>query len=349
MDTFRDELDVVQERANRADQLEIENERLREKLSDADFFKSRVDELREDNKMLQKTKEMLEDQLDQSSKRFEQSMALETEIINHKQKINEMAAERDADKSKLQELLEENAHLQLAMKSLNKLADLDKLRAEEQGSDVPAGDNSLSEQLTNNAQTRAIKMELENRRLQQKLDTMQQSNFQETANKLLELEKEKKILTLKLEQMQENCNRFTQQNQELEEMFKNALEENKKLQDSIDNRQKVTDQQMHDREMEKMKIVALEKQIESLTKEKQRIQNLFVSIQRRADDLERLLDTKKKELDATMEKAEACDRFKIETLDLKEKISGLEKDNANLTKDLNKFKETLEVNLSVYS
>lgn len=344
MDTYRDELDVLQERANRADQLEIENERLREKLSDADFFKSRVDELREDNKMLQKTKEMLEDQLDQSSKRFEQSMALETEIIKYKQKINEMAAERDADKSKLQELLEENAHLQLAMKSLNKLSDLDKLRAEEQGSDVPAGDNSLSEQLTNNAQTRAIKMELENRRLQQKLDTMQQSNFQETANKLLELEKEKKILTLKLEQTQENCNRFTQQNQELEEMFKNALEENKKLQDSIDNRQKATDQQMQDREMEKMKIGALDKQIETLTKEKQRIQNLFVSIQRRADDLERLLDTKKKELDAATEKAEACDRFEIETLDLKEKIGALEKDNANLTKDLNKFKETLEVN-----
>lgn len=338
---------MVQERANRADQLEIENERLREKLSDADFFRSRVDELREDNKMLQKTKEMLEDQLEQSSKRFEQSMALESEIIKYKQRINEMAAERDADKSKLQELLEENTHLQLAMKSLSKLTDLDKLRAEEQGSDVPAGDNSLSEQLTNNAQTRAIKMELENRRLQQKLDAMQQTNFQETANKLLELEKEKKILTLKSEQMQENCNRFTQQNQELEEMFKNALEENKKLQDSIDNRQKATDQQMQDREMDKMKIVALENQIETLTKEKQRIQNLFVSIQRRADDLERFLDTKKKELESAMEKAEACDRFEIETLDLKEKISTLEKDNANLTKDLNKFKETLEVNHSI--
>lgn len=339
---------MVQERANRADQLEIENERLRDRLSDADFFKSRVDELREDNKMLQKTKEMLEDQLEQSSKRFEQSMALESEIIKYKQRINEMAAERDADKSKLQELLEENTHLQLAMKSLHKLTDLEKLRAEEQGSDVPAGDNSLSEQLTNNAQTRAIKMELENRRLQQKLDAMQQTNFQETANKLLELEKEKKILTLKLEQMQENCNRFTQQNQELEEMFKNALEENKKLQDSIDNRQKATDQQMQDREMDKMKIVALENQIETLTKEKQRIQNLFVSIQRRADDLERFLDTKKKELESAMEKAEACDRFEIETLDLKEKISTLEKDNANLTKDLNKFKGTLEVNVQSF-
>lgn len=172
---------------------------------------------------------------------------------------------------------------------------------------------------------------------------MRETNFQETANKILELEKEKKMLTLKLEQIQENCNRFTQQNQELEEMFKNALEENKKLQDAIDNRQQATERQMHDKELDRLKLEALEKQVENLTKEKQRIQNLSVSIQRRADDLERFLDTKKKELESILPKAESCDRFEIETLDLKEKISAMEKENANLAKDLNKFKATLEV------
>lgn len=193
------------------------------------------------------------------------------------------------------------------------------------------------------SQTRAIKLELENRRLQQALDAMEETNFQESSNKILELEKEKKMLTLKLEQMQENCNRFTQQNQELEEMFKNALEENKKLQDAIDNRQQATERQMQDKELDKLKLEALEKQVEALTKEKQRIQNLSVSIQRRADDLERFLDTKKKELESIQPKSVACDRFEIETLDLKEKVSGLEKENANLMKDLNKFKATLEV------
>lgn len=49
-------MDVLRERAERADQLELEMQRMREKLSDADFFKTRVEELREDNRMLQKTK-----------------------------------------------------------------------------------------------------------------------------------------------------------------------------------------------------------------------------------------------------------------------------------------------------
>lgn len=284
---------------------------------------------------------MLEEQLAQSRQRFEQSMNLESEIIRYKQQINDMVLEQNVDREKLQELVDENTQLQLVLKSLNKATDVAKLRAE-RDTEVSMND-SLSEQLTNNAQTRAIKLDLENRRLQQELDTMRESNFQETAEKLLELEKEKKMLTLKLEQMRENCDRFTQQNQELEEMFKNALEENRKLQDAIDNRQQATERQMQDREVDRLKLVAVEKQVETLMKEKQRIQTLSDSIQRRADDSERYLETKKKELEALQPKAEACDRFEIEAIDLKEKISTLEKENANLAKDLNKFKQTLEV------
>lgn len=312
---------------------------------------------------------MLEEQLNQSRKRFEQSLSLESEIIKYKQKLNDVALERDSNRAKLQEVLDENTQLQLAMKSFSKLSGVEKIK-EENDSDIPTGDNSLSEQLTNNAQvykesgesivenenlinffivqTRAIKLELENRRLQQALDAMRETNFQETTNKLLELEKEKKMLTLKQEQLQENCDRFTQQNQELEEMFKNALEENKKLQDSIDNRQQASERQMQDREVDRIKMVGLEKQVETLTKEKQRIQTLSDSIQRRADDLERFLETKKKELESLIPKAESCDRFEIEMLDMKEKIVTMEKENANLAKDLNKFKGVLEVK-SLYS
>lgn len=49
-------MDVLRERAERADRLEIEVQRFREKLSDSEFFKTRVEELREDNRMLLETK-----------------------------------------------------------------------------------------------------------------------------------------------------------------------------------------------------------------------------------------------------------------------------------------------------
>lgn len=342
--TYRDEIDVLRERADRAESLEIELRRYKEKLSETDYHKSRVEELCEDNRMLLETKEMLEEQLTRSRKRSEQAMLLESEIIKYKQKLNDMAVERDADKAKLQDLIEENTQLQLATKALHKLSDVERTKSDDsETSDIMLCDNSLSEQLTNSAQTRAIKLELENRRLQQALDAMRESDFHESTNRLLELEKEKKILTFKVDQLEEKCNRFTEQNQELEEMFKNALEENKKLQDSIDNRQQANEKQMQDREVDRLRVNDLEKHVETLTKEKQRIQAISESIQRRADDWERLLESKKKELDQMLPRVKLCDQIENELTDLKEKMNLLEKENANLTKDLGKFKQSLEV------
>ena len=53
---YRDEVDVLRERAERADRLEIEVQKFKEKLTDAEFYKTRVEELREDNRMLLETK-----------------------------------------------------------------------------------------------------------------------------------------------------------------------------------------------------------------------------------------------------------------------------------------------------
>lgn len=59
------------------------------------------------------------------------------------------------------------------------------------------------------------------------------------------------MLSLKLEQVQSTCNRLTQQNKELEDVFRNALDENKKLQDSLDLRQKALERQNQEREVSK--------------------------------------------------------------------------------------------------
>ncbi|XP_053680380.1 girdin [Anopheles nili] len=342
---YRDEVDVLRERSERADRLEMEVQKLREKLSDAEFYKTRVEELREDNRMLLETKEMLEEQLARSRKRSDQVMTLEAEIIKFKQMMNDMTLERDVDKSKLQELLEENVQLQLATKNLMAGPDANaanQTQSDTDTDDLPSNDNSLSEQLTTNAQTRALKLELENRRLLAALDSLKESSFHENSNKILELEKDKKKLSLRLDQTQENCNRLVQQNGELENVFKNALEENKKLQDAIDSKQQMIDRQTHDRELDRMRQIDLEKQIEALTKDKQRIQNLFESIQRRTIDLERSIDSKSKESAQLNERVKELEDVRKELYDLRGKCATVERDNGNLSKELIKYKEVLE-------
>lgn len=285
---------------------------------------------------------MLEEQLQRSRKRAEHAMVLETEIIKYKQKLNDMSLERDVDRTKLQELVDENTQLQLATKNLNASDENSNSDLDEE---TTSGDNSLSEQLTNNAQSRVLKLELENRRLLALLDSMKETSFHESSNKILELEKDKKKLSIKVDQQQDNYNRMLQQNQELEDVFKNALEENKKLHDALDVNKQTNDRQCLDRDIDRMKIIDLEKHVESLTKDKQRIQNLSESIQRRAADLERTLDTKTKESDSLRYRVDEMEIVNKEIYEIKSKLNGAEKESSSLNKEVVKLRENLEVRL----
>lgn len=235
-------------------------------------------------------------------------------------------------------MVDENTQLQFATKDLCSSTVV--YHSEED--ECTSGDNSLSEQLTNNAQTRALKLELENRRLQQSLDTLKESSFHEYANKHLELEKEKKRLSLKVEQLQENCNRLVGQNKELENVFRDALEENKKLQDAMDNRQQANDRQLQEREVDRMKLIDMEKHAETLTKEKQRIQNLYESVQRRAADLERVTDKNKKEIDELQAKTVELNSIKTEVNELRDKNVAMERETVALVKEATKLRENVE-------
>ncbi|KPJ19852.1 Protein Daple [Papilio machaon] len=340
---YRDEVDALREKAERCERLEQEIQRYRDRLADAEYYKTRVTELREDNKALMDSRDLLEEQLQRARKRAEQCLTLEAAMIKLKREANDIALERDADQQRIQELIEENNHLQYIARSMLSESNNSNLDTDNEcESTIESGENSLSEQLTSNAQARALKLELENKRLLSTIDNLREQSILDGSDKVLDLEKEKKRLTLKCEQLQENCNRLMQQNSELEEVFKNALEENRKLQDSLDNKKAFIDRQSIDRESEKNKLQDFEKHLESLTKDKQRIQMLCDSIQKRADDLEKSLDARTKELNSVKPEADKAMRLLIQTEELKTKLTYSEKEAHNLQREVNKLKEAVE-------
>lgn len=71
--------------------LELEVQKYREKLADMEFYKARESELRDDNRILLETQEMLEEQLAQSRLRADKSRSLEHELMKMKQKENDAA------------------------------------------------------------------------------------------------------------------------------------------------------------------------------------------------------------------------------------------------------------------
>jgi len=62
---------------------------------------------------------------------------------------------------------------------------------------------------------------------------------------------ENSSVPFQVEQLQENCQRLNQQNSELEQLFKDALTENRKLQDSIDTLKLNSDKQHQELQVKK--------------------------------------------------------------------------------------------------
>ena len=60
---------------------------------------------------------MLEDQLGNSQKRIDTVVDLEAELLRLRQQVDELTTDRDLQRHRLQEVLEENARLELEKKS----------------------------------------------------------------------------------------------------------------------------------------------------------------------------------------------------------------------------------------
>lgn len=339
---YRDEADILREKAERADKLENEAQRYRERLADADFYRVRVDELREDNRVLIETREMLEAQLARARQRADHVLELEAELLAFKQNINDITLEKDAAREKIQELIEENAQLQQVTKSVLQETSVSNTEVDSEHEETNSGDNSLSEQLTNNAQARALKLELENRKLLSTIDSLKEHSFHESSMKLLELEKEKKRLTLKCNQLQDNCDRLMQQNGELESLFKSTLQENRKLQDSLDTTKVISDRQVQDLQNERLKIQELEKNMDTLSKEKQRVHSLCDSIRKRADDAEKSLSHFTEQVQALQTEVDESKKYEKLSNEQKDRLVVLEKESVGMQKDISKLKEVVE-------
>lgn len=107
----------MRERANKVDRLEADIQRYKDMANDIDFYKTRVEELREDNKVLMESKDMLEDQIERSRKRYESIYVLENDILKHKSEIQNLQLEKEAEKARADELMMENYTLQMSTRN----------------------------------------------------------------------------------------------------------------------------------------------------------------------------------------------------------------------------------------
>ena len=212
---LRDELDILRERANKVHLLETELQSYKDKMSQMESLKCRVEEVREENKILVETKEMLEDQLESTRKRCSHIMSVENELYKYKAQLHNSQLESENDKKRIEELEEENLQLQMSSKSSISESQSILAEMETMKNSKNQDTNILTEQL-GEGMSRIHKLEFELKRLRAENEDLKLDKFHSDSQKMLNLETENKKLSLTIQQLQKTSTKDAEANVSLQ-------------------------------------------------------------------------------------------------------------------------------------
>ncbi|XP_039568554.1 protein Daple isoform X2 [Passer montanus] len=338
---YRDELDSLRERANRVERLEMELVRCKEKLHDVEFYKARMEELREDNIVLIETKAMLEEQLTMARARGDKLHELEKENLQLKSKLHDVELDRDTDKKRIEELLEENMVLEIAQKqSMNESAHLGwELEQLSKSTDLADTRKSFVFELNECASSRILKLEKDNQSLQNTIQELRDASLtsRESSLKFVELEKENQQLSKKIEKLQNQIEKEKQSNQDLETLSEELIKDKEQLQVVMETLKADKDRQIKDLKQENDHLnqvvlslrqrsqVSSEARVKDIEKENKILHETVTETSSKLSKLE----FEKKQLQKDFEQV----REKVERVEEMEKeLHRLERENEQLTK-----------------
>ncbi|KAM6405699.1 girdin isoform 7-T7 [Pluvialis apricaria] len=373
---YRDELDALREKAIRVDKLESEVSRYKERLHDIEFYKARVEELKEDNQVLLETKTMLEDQLEGTRARSDKLHELEKENLQLKAKLHDMEMERDMDRKKIEELMEENMTLEMAQKqsmdeSLHLGWELEQINRTTELSEVPQ--KSLGHEVNELTSSRLLKLEMENQSLLKTVEELQSAvgSGEGSSSRTLKVEKENQRLSKKLEELENEISQEKQSLQNSQNLSKDLMKEKAQLEKTLEALRENSERQIKLLEQENEHLnqtvaslrqrsqISAEARMKEIEKENK---ILHESIKETSSKLNKVEFEKKqvrKELEHYKEKGERAEELENELHHLEkenellqkkitnlkitcEKIEALEQENSDLEMENRKLKKTLD-------
>ncbi|NXY20021.1 GRDN protein, partial [Atrichornis clamosus] len=373
---YRDELDALREKAIRVDKLESEVSRYKERLHDIEFYKARVEELKEDNQVLLETKTMLEDQLEGTRARSDKLHELEKENLQLKAKLHDMEMERDMDRKKIEELMEENMTLEMAQKqsmdeSLHLGWELEQINRTTELSEVPQ--KSLGHEVNELTSSRLLKLEMENQSLLKTVEELQSAvgSVEGSSSRILKMEKENQRLSKKLEELENEISQEKQSLQNSQNVSKDLMKEKAQLEKTLEALRENSERQIKLLEQENEHLnqtvaslrqrsqISAEARMKEIEKENK---ILHESIKETSSKLNKMEFEKKqvrKELEHYKEKGERAEELENELHRLEkenellqkkitnlkitcEKIEALEQENSDLETENRKLKKTLD-------
>ncbi|XP_041803144.1 girdin-like isoform X2 [Chelmon rostratus] len=371
---YRDELDALREKAIRVDKLESELSRYKEKLHDIEFYKARVEELKEDNQVLLETKAMLEEQLDASRTRSDKLHLLEKENLQLKSKIHDLEMERDMDRKRMEELLEENLVLEMAQKqsmdeSLHLGWELEQLSKTPELTEAPQ--KSLGEEVNELTSSRLLKLEKDNQTLLRTVEELRGAASQDTVVKLAKVNQENQRLNQKLEQLESELTADKESLRSAESLSTDLMKEKALLEKTLETLRENSERQMKGLEQENKHLgqtvsslrqrcqVGAEARVKDVEKENRVLHESICETTGKLNKMEFERKQLRKELEVMKEKGERAEELEIQMQKLErdneslqkkvaslgitcEKVSSLEKENTELEAEGRRLKKKLD-------
>ncbi|XP_052055607.1 girdin isoform X3 [Apodemus sylvaticus] len=373
---YRDELDALREKAVRVDKLESELSRYKERLHDIEFYKARVEELKEDNQVLLETKTMLEDQLEGTRARSDKLHELEKENLQLKAKLHDMEMERDMDRKKIEELMEENMTLEMAQKqsmdeSLHLGWELEQISRTSELAEAPQ--KSLGHEVNELTSSKLLKLEMENQSLTKTVEELRSTvdSAEGTTSKILKVEKENQRLNKKVEILENEIIQEKQSLQNCQNLSKDLMKEKAQLEKTIETLRENSERQIKILEQENEHLnqtvsslrqrsqISAEARVKDIEKENKILHESIKETSGKLSKIEFEKRQMKKELELYKEKGERAEELenelnhlgkenellqkKITNLKITcEKLETLEQENSELERENRKFKKTLD-------
>uniref|UniRef100_A0A8C7WCB3 Coiled-coil domain containing 88C n=1 Tax=Oncorhynchus mykiss TaxID=8022 RepID=A0A8C7WCB3_ONCMY len=367
---YRDEVDALREKAAKVDRLDTELSRCKERLHDVHFYKTRVEELREDNVTLIDTKAMLEEQLGAARGRCDKLHELEKENLQLRSKLHDMEMDRVTDKKRLEELIEENMLLEISQKqSMNESThlgwELEQLAKNNDNSDTR---KSFVCELNESTSSRLLKLEKENQVLQTTIQELREASLSLEEGQLhtLELESENQGLCKKLEHLQTLLDQEKQTTQDMEGLGEDLLKDKQKLNKALETLQEDKDRQISELAQEKEHLSQAvsslrqraqansEARVREVETENRVLHQTITDTGSKLARLEAQGKQSTKELETLRERGERCEELERETAHLgrskeqlqrevREVILALERDNASLEQDNRRLKKQADM------
>ncbi|XP_035760678.1 girdin-like [Neolamprologus brichardi] len=371
---YRDELDSLREKAIRVDKLESELSRYKERLHDIEFYKARVEELKEDNQILLETKTMLEEQLDASRTRSDKLHLLEKENLQIKSKIHDLEMERDMDRKRMEELLEENLVLEMAQKqsmdeSLHLGWELEQLSKTPELTEAPQ--KSLGEEVNELTSSRLLKLEKDNQTLLKTVEELRAAASQDTVTKLVKANQENQKLSKKLESLESELTADRESLRSAESLSTDLMKEKALLEKTLETLRENSERQMKGLEQENKHLsqtvsslrhrcqVGAEARVKDVEKENRVLHESICETTAKLNKMEFERKQLRKELEVVKEKGERAEELEIQIQKLEreneslqkkvaslgitcEKVASLEKENSELEVEGRRLKKKLD-------